>query len=141
MGSLKGPLIILEDDDDEKMLLSEVIAKIGLTNEVKFFGTGIDLIDYLMTTKDRPFLIISDVNIPRMTGLEVKEKINQSDFLRRKSIPFVYFSTSATLSAVEKAYDLNAQGFFLKQNTISDIEKHLRIVFEYWKQCRHTNSD
>jgi CheY-like chemotaxis protein len=141
MGSLKGPLIILEDDDDEKMLLSEVITKIGLTNEIKFFSTGIALIDYLMTTKDRPFLIISDVNIPRMNGLEVKEKINESDFLRRKAIPFIYVSTSGAMSAVERAYDLNAQGFFLKQNTIGDIEKHLRIIFEYWRECRHTNSD
>jgi CheY-like chemotaxis protein len=141
MGSLKGPLIILEDDEDEKLLLSEVIAEIGLSNEIKFFDTGTDLIEYLLVTKDRPFLIISDVNIPRMNGLEVKQTINQSDFLRRKSIPFIYLSTSATLSSIERAYDLNAQGYFLKQNSIKAIEKHLRVIFEYWKSCRHTNSD
>lgn len=141
MGSIKGPLIILEDDEDEKMILSEVISNIGISNEVRFFDTGTDLIDYLLVTKDRPFLIISDVNIPRMNGLEVKDKINKSDFLRRKSIPFVYLSTSATMKSVEKAYDLNAQGYFLKQNSIADIEQHLRIIFDYWRSCRHTNSD
>lgn len=141
MSSLTGPLIILEDDEDEKMILTEVIGNIGIVNELKFFSSGVELIDYLLVTTDRPFLIISDVNIPRMNGLDVKKIINDSDFLRRKSIPFVYLSTSATQRSVEQAYDLNAQGFFVKQDSVDAIQKHLRIIFSYWGECRHVNSD
>ena len=139
MASLNGPVIILEDDMDEKALLIEVIEKIRISNQLKFFSDGEALIDYLEKTTDKPFLIISDINIPRMNGLETKEVINGNAFLRHKSIPFVYLSTSGTKAAVEKAYDLNAQGFFVKQNSLNRIERQLRLIFEYWQECVHTD--
>jgi CheY-like chemotaxis protein len=140
MGSKKGPIIILEDDADEQELLAEVFTKMQVSNEVKFFTDGESFLKYLRSTPDQPFIIISDVNIPMLNGLEVKAIINRDDFLRKKSIPFVFLSTSAEKKAVEEAYDLTAQGYFLKQNTINEIERHLRLILDYWSECKHTNS-
>ena len=140
MGNKKGPIIILEDDADEQELLAEVFEKMHVSNEVKFFADGESFLKYLRSTPDQPFLIISDVNIPMLTGLEVKAIINGDDFLRKKSIPFVFLSTSADKKAVEEAYNLTAQGYFLKQNTINEIERHLRLILDYWSECKHTNS-
>jgi CheY-like chemotaxis protein len=139
MASTKGPIIFLEDDADEQDLLREVVTNIR-DNPLRFFSDGESLLEYLRTTDEQPFIIISDVNVPVLNGLEAKVAINNDDFLRRKSIPFVFLSTSAERSAVEMAYDINSQGFFLKQNTMADIEKHLRLIFDYWTHCKHTNS-
>lgn len=124
MGNKKGPIIILEDDQDEQELLADIFHKMEVPNETKFFSDGESFLDYLRTTHDQPFLIISDVNIPMRNGLEVKKIINDDDHLRRKSIPFVFLSTSAEKKAVEEAYNLTAQGFFLKQNTVTEIERY-----------------
>lgn len=136
----KGPIIFLEDDKDEQELLKEVIAQMQIPNPPVFFSDGVSFLDYLRTTKERPFLIISDVNVPLLNGLEVKKIINDDDLLRKKSIPFVFLSTTAERKAVEQAYDLNCQGFFVKQYTVSEIEKQLQLIFNYWKNCRHINS-
>jgi two-component SAPR family response regulator len=141
MGSLKGPIIILEDDEDEKTILIEVMKEMQVENEIKFFTSGVELYDYLLSTNDKPFIIISDINVPRMNGLELKKAINESQTLRRKSIPFVFLSTTSVKKYVEAAYDLTAQGYFVKQNSFKDIERHLRMIFAYWRECRHTNSD
>jgi CheY-like chemotaxis protein len=141
MGSQSGPIIVLEDDIDEKEILEQAIKKCGLMNEIKFFSSGDVFLDYLRSTADRPFIILSDVNLPRMGGMETKRVINGEDFLRRKSIPFIFLSTNASPGAVEEAYDLTVQGYFLKQNSMAAIEKSLRLIFEYWKECKHTNSD
>lgn len=139
MASIKGPIIFLEDDADEQEILKEVVQRV-VPNDIKFFTDGESLLHYLRTTAEQPFIIISDVNVPVMNGLEVKRIVNADDFLRRKSIPFVFLSTSAERKAVEDAYDMNSQGFFLKQNTMTGIETHLRLIFDYWTHCRHTNS-
>jgi CheY-like chemotaxis protein len=141
MSSKNGPIIILEDDEDERHILSEVLRKINRKNEVKFFKTGVELLDYIMSTKDKPMLIISDVNVPVMNGLELRRLVNESNMLRRKSIPFVFLSTTASRKTVEEAYDLSVQGFFVKQNSYKEIERHLRMILDYWSECRHTNSD
>ncbi len=140
MGSLNGPILVLEDDIEETELLSEILRKIGIQNEVKFFDSGDVFLEYLQTTSDQPFIILSDVNLPRINGLEVKKTINDSDFLRKKSIPFIFLSTTAATKAVEQAYDLNTQGYFVKQPKIDAIERHLRIILEYWRECKHINS-
>ena len=140
MGSKKGPIIVLEDDADEQELLSEVFTQMKVTNEVKFFSNGDSFLQYIRTTQDQPFIIISDVNIPLLNGLEVKRIINSDDHLRKKSIPFIFLSTSAEKKAVEEAYNQTAQGFFVKQNSIQNIEKHLTIIMQYWSECKHTNS-
>ena len=139
MASIKGPIIFLEDDADEQEILKEVVQRI-IPNDVRFFTDGESLLHYLRTTAEQPFLIISDVNVPVLNGLEVKRIINADDFLRHKSIPFVFLSTSAERKAVEDAYDMNSQGFFLKQNTMTGIEAHLRLILDYWTHCKHTNS-
>lgn len=140
MGSKRGPIIILEDDADEQELLAHVFEQMQIRNQLKFFATGESMLSYLRTTSDQPFIIISDVNIPMINGLEVKQMINEDASLRRKSIPFIFLSTSAERKAVEQAYDINAQGFFLKQNTITDIQRYLRLILDYWLECKHTNN-
>ena len=106
-----GPIIIVEDDPEDQEVIADVLQLNGVTNELRFFIHGKEALDYLLTTAERPFLIICDINMPVMNGLELRAEINKSEYLVRKSIPFIFYTTHAEKHAVEQAYHLLVQGF------------------------------
>ena len=75
-----GPIIIIEDDIDDQEILKEVIEELHIPNIVLFFNSCVNAMDYLLTTLEKPLLILSDINLPSMTGMELKQQINQNDF-------------------------------------------------------------
>ena len=75
-----------------------------INNELKFFTTCDDAYEYLGTSDDQPFIIICDMNIPRMNGLEFKKQIDENEVLRMKSIPFVFITTFAQKQVMNAAY-------------------------------------
>ncbi|MDB5252190.1 MAG: histidine kinase [Flaviaesturariibacter sp.] len=138
--SRKGPIIIAEDDVDDRDVLREVFKSLSITNELKFFDNGQQVLDYLLTTRDSPFIIISDVNLPLMSGTRLRQAINDNEKLRRKSIPFIFLTTNVEDDAVVKAYEMMVQGYFVKENNIDRIREVIGLIMHYWKVCRHPNS-
>ncbi len=132
-----GPIIILEDDLEDQEFMTEVFRSLGVKNELKYFPEGQAVLDYLNITTDKPFMIISDINLPGMDGLELRERIEKTPFLKKKAIPYIFLSTSGEKEAVTKAYDLAAQGFFMKQNTMAQLTKVLKHILDYWAYARH----
>jgi response regulator RpfG family c-di-GMP phosphodiesterase len=138
---MKGPIILVEDDEDDAEIFNEVLKDLEIPNRVISFSNPADAYHFLEKNEEQPFIIISDVNLPSMSGLEFKNKLDHNEILRKKSIPFIFYSTSAEKKYVNEAYlHLTVQGFFLKGQSIKEIKDQLRIIFEYWKICRHPNS-
>jgi CheY-like chemotaxis protein len=134
------PIVVIEDDLDDHYFIHEVAKKINLKHELKFFTNGADALNYLTTTSDHPFLILCDLNMPHVNGLELRGLINTDDYLREKSIPFVFFSTVADPAAVKNAYLMTVQGFFVKESGLEELEKTIRLIVDYWTKCKHPNS-
>jgi response regulator RpfG family c-di-GMP phosphodiesterase len=138
---ISGPIILVEDDDDDKDIFSEVLKDLDIPNRLISFSKPADAYHFLEKNEEQPFIIISDVNLPGMSGLEFKNKLDHNEKLKKKSIPFIFYSTSAEKKFVNEAYiQLTVQGFFLKGQSMKEIKDQLRIIFEYWKICRHPNS-
>ena len=135
-----GPVIIAEDDRDDQEIMREVFESLSIKNPLRFFESGEDVLNYLHTTSEQPFLIISDINLIKMNGLELKKQINADEHLRRKSIPFVFLTTSSDKAAISKAYEMMVQGYFKKENNLRQIQNCIRMIVEYWLICRHPNS-
>jgi len=138
--SSEEPIIFVDDDADDHFIFAEVCKKMGLVNETKFFRGGQDVLDYLLKTDDRPFIIFCDMNMPQMNGLQLRKKINENDYLRKKSIPFVFLTTAASKNQIREAYDLTVQGFFVKEQSFAETASTLKLVLDYWGKCRHPNS-
>jgi CheY-like chemotaxis protein len=138
--AIPDPILIVEDDPDDQYFLKNVFKDMGVTADLVFRENGIEALDYLSTTKRKTFIILCDINMPVMDGLELRKTINQNEKLRKKSIPFVYMSTAARKSDVEQAYDLTVQGFFVKEAQLSEMEKTLSLILGYWLRCKHPNS-
>lgn len=75
-----------------------------------------------------------------MSGLELRRKISEDEELKKKSIPFVFLTTSATQYAVSAAYEMSVQGFFEKPHSFGELAKLLNELCTYWKNCRHPNN-
>jgi CheY-like chemotaxis protein len=134
-----GPIIIIEDDPDDKDVLTDIFKKLDYSNQIIFFLESEKALAYLNHSDEIPFLILSDINMPRLNGLELKRKIHTDAALQVKCIPYLFFTTSASKNAVIEAYSMSAQGFFIKESSISELKKTISIMVEYWKRCYSPN--
>jgi CheY-like chemotaxis protein len=136
-----GPIIVVEDDADDKEVLEGILRELKITNKLVWFNKSDEAFRYLKTTSEQPFLIFSDVNLPIENGVEFKRRIDNDVQLRQKSIPFVFYSTSVNQKTVNEAYtQMTVQGFFQKGSTYDEIKRHIKLIIEYWMVCRHPNS-
>jgi CheY-like chemotaxis protein len=135
----QGPIIIIEDDIDDQDVLSEIYKELRYDNELIFFSDSFKALDYLIETEVEPFLVLSDINMPKLSGLELREKVINNEDLRLKSIPYLFFSTSAEQSHVIDAYSRSIQGFFVKPTSYDKIKIMLVKIIEYWQECTSPN--
>ena len=138
--SLKGPIISIEDDPDDQYLLKSVLEEIKVPNDVLFFNNGLEALKYLEVTKEQPFLILCDINMPVMNGLELRQYIDGNAYLKKKSIPFVFLSTSGNSKLVEVAYESTIQGYYKKASGFDSFKNQIELIIEYWKACLHPNN-
>src|SRR2546423_6600702 len=113
-----GPIIIVEDDLDDQEILKKVFQEINLPNEIRFFDSCLFVFDYLMKAIKKPLLILCDINLPKMTGIELKQKIDATEELRRKNIPFVFLTTNSDQKIINEVFRMNVQGYFVKPSTL-----------------------
>lgn len=136
----KRPIVIIEDDTDDQEIILHVLESMGISNKPVFFNNGKEALDFLQNEDIHPFVILSDVNMPVMNGFELRKHISEDEHLRKKSIPFVFYTTTADQKAVSAAYDLTVQGFFVKPPDVNSLTKVLTSIMEYWKYCIHPNT-
>ena len=134
-----GPIIIIEDDLDDQDILVEIFNELQYHNEVIFFGDSEKALDYLTCTDTEPFLVLSDINMPKLSGMELREKVHNNEDLRLKSIPYLFFSTSAEQRHVIDAYSRSIQGFFVKPKTYDKLKSVITKIVEYWQECESPN--
>lgn len=135
-----GPILLIEDDIDDQEFITDALQMLEIKNEVEIFDNGQKALDFLLTSNQQPFLILSDVNMPIMNGLQLKSEIQQNPYLKEKAIPFIFLSTSADAKAVYEAFELGVQGFFVKENTYDGIRHQLKQIIDYWKSSHHPNN-
>jgi len=136
-----GPIIIIEDDVDDKDVLEEIIKEFNLNNKLVWFENCKDAWEYLITTHEQPFIIFCDINLPGQNGIEFKRQIDENKAMRKKSIPFIFYSTTANQKFVNEAYtEMTVQGFFQKSDSFEGMKKDIKIILDYWKACIHPNT-
>jgi len=135
----KGPIIIIEDDLDDQELLTDVFKELDFKNEIIFFGDGEQALDFLINTAIEPFIIFSDINMPKLNGVELREKVHNNEDLRIKSIPYLFFTTTAEQKHVIEAYSKSIQGFFVKPSSFHELKRTIKIIVEYWQECVSPN--
>lgn len=134
-----GPVIVIEDDMDDQMLLTEIFKKLAYSNKILFFADGERALEFLNETDVCPFLILSDINMPRIDGIALRKMVHQNKKLNIKCIPYLFFTTAAEQNFVLEAYSMSVQGFFIKPTSYDKLESTIRIIMEYWNECVSPN--
>jgi CheY-like chemotaxis protein len=135
-----GPIVIVEDDVDDQEIVAEILKELEAPNELLIFDNCTDALHFLKFATKQPFIILCDINLPQLNGLEFKKDIDTDSALRQKCVPFIFFSTAATKPIVTEAYTrMTVQGFFQKSSNIKELKHQLYIIMEYWRLCKHPN--
>src|SRR5215203_1352308 len=120
-----APILIIDADSDDRYFLQEAWKQLNYSNELLFFSSGEEALDYLHSTRMAPFLILCDVNLPKMDGFQLKKKMLEDADMNYKSIPFVYWSAVASPAQIQRSYDLGGNGFFIKDADFAIIKQSL----------------
>jgi CheY-like chemotaxis protein len=131
-----APILIIDDDTDDKDFLQEAWKDLPFDNPLIFFSSAEDALNYLNNEKIVPFLILSDVNLQATDGFAFKEKLLEDERLNYASIPFVFWSSAASPNQIKRSYDLGGNGFFIKGNNLSEIKQSLVDIVNYWTKSK-----
>ena len=134
-----GPIVVIEDDADDQAILVDIFKNLNYKNPIIYFFDSEEALQFLTETKIKPFLILSDINMPKLSGFELRQKIHTNDDLNLKCIPYLFFTTTSAQKAIVDAYSQSVQGFFVKANNIEKLENTIKKIVEYWQECEAPN--
>ncbi len=121
MNELAKPvsIIMIEDDEGHARLIEKNIRRAGVNNEIIPFSNGTEALTYLLgqdrsgdTSSGRQLLILLDLNLPDMTGIDILEKLKSNPHTRR--LPVVVLTTTDDNREIQRCYDLGANVYITK---------------------------
>jgi len=135
-----NPVIILlvEDDPAHAEIVKRNLSAFRVANRINHVEDGQEALDYLMhegayadpESSPRPGLILLDLRLPKVDGLEVLARIKASEDLR--TIPVVVLTTSSAESDLVKAYEHGVGSYLVKPVDFDKFTKQLEAFGYYW---------
>ena len=137
---INGPIVLIEEDSDDAFTMQEALKDLNIEHKLVYFPNTILAMQFIEKTEQQPFLIICDINMPLQNGLDFKKNIDEHPELKKKCIPFIFYSTSARSEDVSKAFmQMSIQGFFKKADNYEEILSDITAIIQYWKKSKHPN--
>jgi two-component system response regulator len=130
-------LLVVEDSESDIELLREALSDSEPDVELDVVRHGEDALSFLrregaFERAEHPDLVVLDLNLPRMGGFEVLRALREDVDPRLRRLPVVVFTTSATASDIDKAYDLHASSFVTKPTAFEHYLDTVRAFREFW---------
>ncbi len=125
------PLLLVEDNPDDAMILQRALAQLGLGEKMVHTPSAeLALIHLQSGLKEKPALILLDLNMPGMGGIEFLQAIKSDP--RLATIPVVVLTTSKERHDILQSFDLHAAGYIVKPFDYEAAVKTLKVVEDYW---------
>lgn len=133
-------ILLVEDDEVDVMNVKRAFKKNNITNPLYVASNGLEALKMLRVTggqspivPPKRRLILLDLNMPRMGGLEFLQELRSDPEL--KTIPVVVLTTSNQDQDRLEAYQLNVAGYLLKPVTFSNFVEIMATLNNYWTLC------
>ena len=131
-------ILLVEDDEVDVTALRWAFDKLKIANPLVVAQDGVEAWEMLRTLP-RPYLIITDINMPRMNGIELLRKIRESKEYR-DSIVFVLTTSNDEQDKID-AYNLNIAGYMLKSDMGTSFTRAIGLIENYWKVVEFPGRD
>lgn len=112
-------IVMVEDDEGHARLIEKNVRRAGVNNEIVPFTNGTDALDFIlgadrsgMVSSDRHLLILLDLNLPDMSGIDILEKVKSNPHAKR--LPVVILTTTDDEREIQRCYDLGANVYITK---------------------------
>lgn len=137
-------ILLIEDNEDDQRLTLRALRRNNIMNEVVVACDGQEAVDYLFGTgsfagrdlSQMPAVVVLDLNLPGLSGLEVLKRIRNTAETRR--IPVVVLTSSEDENQIEEAYAQGANSYVQKPNDPSDFSEMVLQMAMYWLLLNRT---
>jgi CheY-like chemotaxis protein len=135
-------ILLVEDDEVDVMNVKRAFQKNNLTNPIHHAGNGIEALEFLRGINPQnhasmPKIILLDLNMPRMGGIEFLHELRKDEQLKNISV-FVMTTSNEDKDKVD-AYNLNVAGYILKPLSMENFVSAVSILKNYWTLCEYPN--
>ncbi len=124
-------IVMIEDDEGHARLIEKNIRRAGVNNEIVPFRDGTGAIDYLfgadgtaVVNRGKPLLILLDLNLPDMTGIDILKRVKENEHLKR--IPVVVLTTTDDKREIQRCYDLGCNVYVTKPVNYENFANAIR---------------
>ncbi len=139
----KKPILLVEDNEEDIELTLEAFKEYDLDNRIDIVQNGEEALSYLLyqdqfssRKKEKPCLILLDIKMPKMDGLEVLQNIRKNEEL--KYIPIVMLTSSALEKDILKCYDFGVNAYVVKPVDFHDFTKAVKNLGVVWAILNRT---
>jgi len=128
----KGVILLVEDNPDDEELTRRALKTNNIANEVVVAHDGAEALDYLLGRKEAqlPQVVLLDLNLPRIDGLQVLSTLRKDERTRR--LPIVILTSSAEDKDRLRSYDLGANSYVRKPVDFKEFTEAVRQLGLYW---------
>ncbi len=123
-------ILLIEDDNIEIMKLERTVSKLEVNHRITQTKNGEAALEFLNSDNRLPDIILLDLNMPRMSGIEFLKILKEDDKLRY--LPTIILTTSENRADLLECYKLGIAGYVIKPLKYEDYEYKLKRVLEYW---------
>ena len=133
----EGKILLVEDNEDDIVLTQRALKKANILNEVTVVRDGIEALEYLRymgkyasRERENPVVILLDLNMPRMAGLECLKEIRKDE--RLKVLPVVILTSSREDRDICDCYELGANSYIQKPVDFDQFVEAIQTLGLYW---------
>lgn len=121
------PIVVIDDDPEDLDLIKELIRQLDLPYQVEAFLAPNSALSHLLSSPVSPFLIICDINMPKMDGFQLRSELLDAggDIA---TAPFFFLSTSKSPGEIRLAQEYEATGFYQKAPSMEDMQEIVRTI-------------
>jgi CheY-like chemotaxis protein len=128
-------ILLIDDDEIERIKFLKVCKDINFPCSVVEAKNGKQALDFLNRIENTFNIIVLDLHMPKMNGLELLEKLKLNS--KFKNTPIIIMSNSEDSAELQKCYDFGVSGYFTKPANFTKYSKKVKSVLKYWKQNEH----
>ncbi len=126
------PILLVEDDNVDATAVKRALQELKIPNELVHMANGEEALEYLKDpSKEKPGIVLLDLDMPKMNGIEFMEVVKNDEALRK--IPVVVLTTFMKEQEVLKSFDFCVAGYMSKSADYEKFVETIRTIDQYWR--------